>query len=115
MKKRDSLWTRIALALWRDRGGYDPATGGMSQDHNVSLLTRARHAARQIAQGVARERSWLFPTIISTVVSVAVCLAAIHYDIAKTQQQMKADAGEILLKCRQDRNGVYACRKIGSR
>lgn len=114
MKKRDSLWTRIALALWRDRGGYDPSTGSMSQDYNVSLLTKITTARRAAGLTIIRERSWLFPAILATGASLIVCWAAIYYDVIKTHKQVKADSGEILLKCRQDRQGVYVCRKAGS-
>lgn len=111
MKRRDSLGDRIALFLWRDRCGYDPATGEVTKQHNVSALTRIRGGLSGLRKFVWTDRSWLVPTILSIAAAFATTWATINYDRVKTQQQMKADAGEILLKCRQDRNGVYACRK----
>lgn len=113
MRKKDGLRDRIALMLWRDRDGYDPATGRVTKLDNVSLLTRLRIGCGRAVSWFAVHMGWLIPTLVAAAVTLLAARMAIDHDIAKAKQEVKADAGEILLKCRQDRQGVLTCRKAG--
>ncbi len=113
-KKRDSAWDRLALLLWRDRDGYDEATQTVTEMNNISLRTRFRDWRRVAWRGVKADRSWIVPMLVGVGAALATTWATLNYDRIKTEKQMKADAGEILLKCRQDRDGVYACRKVAN-
>jgi hypothetical protein len=106
-----TILDRIALLLWRDRGEYEPATGGMSADHNVSLWTRSKPTRLRLIGFLLNGSLWL--GIMAGGFAVGAALLPVYLNgIAKPNEQVNPVAGEFLLKCVQEANGVLSCRKI---
>lgn len=109
---RDNWWDKIALYLWRDRGGYDPATGGMSEDYNRSLRSRFRHW-RYLRRGtIERCAPWLVPALIGSGAAIGAVFLSNHLDRPKAGEQVKIDPGELLLKCSKEGGDVLRCRPV---
>lgn len=105
----------LALYLWRDRGGYDPATGSMTEDYRRSLRTRFRAWRYTHAGWFGRSAYWLVPTLIALATAVAVGLFPYYLNPAKPDQQVQPDAGELLLRCTKEGDGVLRCRPVQGR
>lgn len=89
---------RIALLLWRDIDGYDPATGSVGNDRNISLFTRCRQAKRWLVAGWIANWKWWVTTIIATC-AVAATIVPLYLNLSKPAEQVDADAWKLALRC----------------
>lgn len=108
------LRDRIALLLWRDVDGYQPELGSVGNHHNVSLLTRYRHARSWFARGWAANWKWWITTIIATC-AVAAAIVPLYLNVAKTGEQVDGRSGELLLKCVEERKCIIRIEPIPQR
>lgn len=108
------LRDRIALLLWRDVDGYQPELGSAGDHHNVSLLTRYRHARSWFARGWAANWKWWVTTIIATC-AVAAAIVPLYLNVAKPSEQVDARGGELLLKCVKERKCIIRIEPIAQR
>ena len=108
------LRDRIALLLWRDVDGYQPELGSAGDHHNVSLLTRCRHARSWFARGWAANWKWWITTIIATC-AVAAAIVPLYLNVAKTGEQVDGRSGELLLKCVEERKCIIRIEPIPQR
>ena len=102
-------YERVALYLWRDRGGYQVGRGDMSDDYNVSLRTRFRRWRRARRGSVIQALPWVVPTVVSSAVAVGTVFLTHHLDAGKSDQQVKPNAGELLLRCTKQGDGILRC------
>lgn len=103
---------RIALYFWRDRGGYDVETSGLTQDYNRSLLTRFRQWRYDKLGRVWSAVPWLVPALLGGIFTLAGAVIPLYLNAAKTQEQVKLNTGELLLSCIQEPNNVFRCRPV---
>ncbi len=99
---------RIADLLWRDRDGYDPTTGQVGDQRNVSALGWLRTKRHSAGGKLRKAGPWLIPTAVSTATAVAVPLYLDHR-ATEAGQQVNANTGELRLKCVQQPDGILAC------
>ncbi|WP_440216250.1 hypothetical protein [Chromobacterium piscinae] len=107
------LFEKIALLLWRDRYSYDPVARRVTQDHNVSLLTRGKRRLAGLAAMTGA--SPLMLAIIGGLFAIGAALIPLYLDRAKTSEQMNSNAGELQLRCTQKPDKVLVCRPIDSK
>lgn len=107
----DTWRDKIALFLWRDRDGYDPTTGTLSEDHNVSMWTRCRPVRARLVGFILNGNLWL--GFMAGGFTVLAALLPGYMDRAKTSEQVNANAGEVRLNCIQQLDGVLLCRPVG--
>lgn len=103
---------RIALKLWRDRYDYDPAIGGPSQHHNVSAWTRIRPARQKLARAMSSPALWL--AFLAGVFTLAAALLPHYLGRTEAEQQMKAVARELRLKCVREPEDILLCREVAT-
>lgn len=103
---------RIALKLWRDRYDYDPAIGGPSQHHNVSAWTRIRPARQKLARAMSSPALWL--AFLAGVFTLAAALLPHYLGRTEAEQQMKAVARELRLKCVRETEDILLCREVAA-
>ncbi len=108
------LRDKIALLLWRDVDGYQVELGCVGDHHNVSLLTRCRHARGWIADGWIANWKWWVTTIIATC-AVAAAIAPLYLNVAKTSEQVDGRGGELLLQCVEERKCIIRIEPIPPR
>ena len=108
------LRDRIALLLWRDVDGYQPELGCNGDHHNVSLLTRCRHARGWLAKGWIANWKWWVTTIIATC-AVAAAIVPLYLNVAKSGEQVDGRGGELLLKCVEERKCIIRIEPIPER
>lgn len=107
-----NLINRIALKLWRDRYDYDPAIGGPSQHHNVSAWTRIRPARQKLARAMSSPALWL--AFLAGVFTLAAALLPHYLGRTEAEQQMKAVARELRLKCVRKPDDILLCREVAA-
>lgn len=107
----DTWRDKIALLLWRDRDGYDPATGTVGEQHNVSMRTRLRASRKRMASALLNGPLWL--GILAGAFAVLAALLPGYVDRTKADQQVNAGAGELRLNCIQQTDGILICRPVG--
>ncbi|QND84584.1 Uncharacterized protein ChrSV_2358 [Chromobacterium vaccinii] len=107
------LFEKIALLLWRDRYSYDPASRRVTQDHNVSLLTRSRRRLAGLAEKTGA--SPLMLAIIGGLFAIGAALIPLYLDRAKAGEQVNPNAGELLLRCTQKPDKVLVCHQINGK
>lgn len=107
----DTWRDKIALLLWRDRNGYDPTTGTVGEQHNVSLRTRLRASRKRIVGALLNGPLWL--GILAGGFTVLAALLPGYVDRTKADQQVNAGAGELRLNCVQQADGILICRPVG--
>lgn len=101
---------RIALFLWRDRYDYDPAIGRPGAQHNVSLWTRLAPARKRLQRLLLNGPLWL--AFLAGAFAIAAALLPMYLDGGrKSDQQVDAGARELLLKCIEQSEGVFLCRR----
>jgi hypothetical protein len=94
----DSFRDRIALLLWRDRDGYDPATGCVGDSQNISLRTRFRQFKSWFCKGLRNHwRFWITTTV--AICALIAAIAPLYLNIAKPAQKMDASTKELLREC----------------
>lgn len=100
---------RIALLLWRDVDGYDPATGEVSKLHNISLRTKWRRRIERVRKWLRINWKWLVTTAMT-----AITLGVLLYDhtFPKAHQEVKSNSGKLVFQCVQERNGVLTCSQL---
>lgn len=107
-----NLLERIATFLWRDRGGYDPATGAMTQDYRRSLLTRWRDWRYRRRGTLLRAFPWLMPALIGAAAAFGAAFAPVYLS-DKAHEQVDAHTGEFILQCvhHPDDIDILVCRR----
>ena len=98
--------------MWRDRYEYDPATGAVGANNYVSPWTRWRPARQRLLRACFNGPVW--SALIGATAALGAVYLADYLNRGKAQQQVQPNAGELHLQCVQQRDGVLACRQIGT-
>jgi hypothetical protein len=107
----DTWRDKIALFLWRDRYSYDPSTGTVGDDNNVSLWTSSRTVRERLVGLVLNGNLWL--GFMAGGFAVLAALLPGYVDRPKPSEQVNSNAGELRLNCIQQPDGILICRPVG--
>ena len=111
---KESLFDRIALWLWRDRHDYDPAIGGPSAKHNVSLWTRWAPKRKRLFGAIWNGQLWI--AFIGGGFAILAAILPMYLDArSKADQQVDTVPGELLLHCIKQPDGILTCRELVNR
>ncbi len=107
------LFRRIALLLWRDEGERDPWSHETSSDYSRSLLYRFKEFRHRNPNMLLRFFSWIGPALIASAATLGAVWFADYLNAGKASDQVQPNAGELLMKCVEQEDGIYRCRKVG--
>lgn len=108
---KDTFFDRIALLLWRDRDGYDPATGTVGEKNNISMRTKLRAIRYRVVRLLSNGGLWI--AFIGGGFAVLAALIPLYVGVSKPAEQVNPGVGELRLNCVEQRDGVLMCRKVG--